>query len=41
MPSEKIRYLYENLGPVYDINEKYEIRNFDDGSCYYGVVDND
>ncbi|CAD8073976.1 unnamed protein product [Paramecium sonneborni] len=41
MQSKKIRQLYNDLGPVYEINEKYEIRNFDDESCYFGVVENE
>ncbi|CAD8079009.1 unnamed protein product [Paramecium sonneborni] len=41
MQSKKIRQLYQDLGPVYEINEKYEIRNFDDGSCYFGVMENE
>ncbi|CAK71879.1 unnamed protein product (macronuclear) [Paramecium tetraurelia] len=41
LQSKKIRQLYQELGPVYDIDENYEIRNFDDDSCYFGQVEND
>ncbi|CAD8062620.1 unnamed protein product [Paramecium primaurelia] len=41
LQSKKIRQLYQDLGPVYDINDNYEIRNFDDDSCYFGQVEND
>ncbi|CAK77574.1 unnamed protein product (macronuclear) [Paramecium tetraurelia] len=41
MQQKQIRQLYLDIGPIYDIDENYETRNFQDGSCYFGQLMND
>ncbi|CAD8168661.1 unnamed protein product [Paramecium octaurelia] len=41
MQQKQIRQLYLDIGPIYDIDEQYETQNLEDGSCYFGHLENE